>query len=57
MSSAIRRLAPLKPKTLALMHGPSFQGDGAAALRALADHYEKRAGERWAEMMQQSKAA
>ncbi|HET9717343.1 MAG TPA: MBL fold metallo-hydrolase [Pseudolabrys sp.] len=57
MGSAIRRLAPLEPKALALMHGPSFQGDGAAALRALADHYDERAGERWAEMMQQSKAA
>ena len=56
MGSAIRRLAPLKPKTLALMHGPSFQGDGAAALHALADNYEKRAGDRWAELMQ-SKAA
>jgi flavorubredoxin len=51
MGSAIRRLAPLKPKTLALMHGPSFQGDGAAALNALADHYERRTGERWAELM------
>jgi flavorubredoxin len=51
MGSAIRRLAPLEPKTLALMHGPSFQGDGAAALQALADHYDKRAGERWAELM------
>jgi flavorubredoxin len=56
MGSAIRRLAPLKPKTLALMHGPSFQGDGAAALNALADHYEQRTGERWAELMH-SKAA
>ncbi|HET7847770.1 MAG TPA: MBL fold metallo-hydrolase [Pseudolabrys sp.] len=56
MGSAIRRLAPLQPKTLALMHGPSFHGDGAAALHALADNYEKRAGERWAEIMQ-SKAA
>jgi flavorubredoxin len=56
MGSAIRRLAPLKPKTLALMHGPSFQGDGAAALHALADNYEKRAGDRRAELMQ-SKAA
>jgi len=56
MGSAIRRLAPLKPKTLALMHGPSFQGDGAAVLHALADNYEKRAGDRWAELMQ-SKAA
>lgn len=57
MGSAIRRLAPLKPKTLALMHGPSFQGDGAAALHALADHYDRRAGERWAEFQQQTKAA
>jgi flavorubredoxin len=54
MGAAIRRLAPLKPKTLALMHGPSFQGDGAAALDALAEHYERRTGERWAELMQQA---
>ena len=53
MGSAIRRLASLQPKTLALMHGPSFQGDGASALRGLAAHYEKRAGERWAEAIQQ----
>lgn len=52
MGSAIRRLGPLTPKTLALMHGPSYQGDGAAALNALADYYERRTGERWAEMMQ-----
>lgn len=52
MGAAIRRLAPLKPKTLALMHGPSYQGDGSAALIALADYYEKRTGERWAEMME-----
>ncbi|MBV9347039.1 MAG: MBL fold metallo-hydrolase [Pseudolabrys sp.] len=56
MGSAIRRLAPLKPKTLALMHGPSFAGDGAAAINALADFYEKRTGDRFAEMMQ-AKAA
>ena len=56
MGQAIRRLAPLKPKTLALMHGPSFAGDGAAALHALADYYDKRAGQRWADMTQ-SKAA
>ena len=24
------------------MHGPSFTGDGAAALRALADDYDRR---------------
>ncbi|HYD07129.1 MAG TPA: MBL fold metallo-hydrolase [Reyranella sp.] len=35
----LRRLAALAPKTIALMHGPTFQGDGAAALNALADHY------------------
>jgi flavorubredoxin len=56
MGAAIRRLAPLKPKTLALMHGPSFAGDGAAALNALADHYDRRAGQRWADLMQ-NKAA
>ena len=56
MGSAIRRLAPLKPKTLALMHGPSFQGDGAAALNALADYYDARTGQRWADIMR-SKAA
>lgn len=38
----IRRLADLEPTTLALMHGPSFQGDGAASLRALADGYARR---------------
>lgn len=35
----LRRLAALRPQTIALMHGPSFKGDGAAALNALADHY------------------
>jgi flavorubredoxin len=35
----LRRLAALKPRTIALMHGPAFTGDGAAALDALADHY------------------
>ncbi len=35
MGSTIRRLAPLNPNTLALMQGPSFHGDGAAALNAL----------------------
>jgi flavorubredoxin len=36
----IRKLAALKPRTLALMHGASFNGNGAHALNALADHYE-----------------
>jgi flavorubredoxin len=42
MGSTIRRLAALKPQTLALMHGPSFAGDGAAALHGLADDYDRR---------------
>ena len=35
--AVLQRLASLQPKTLAVMHGSSFQGDGAAALMALAD--------------------
>jgi flavorubredoxin len=42
MGATIRRLAALSPRRLALMHGPSFAGDGAAALRALADDYDRR---------------
>ncbi|MCW5730392.1 MAG: MBL fold metallo-hydrolase [Alphaproteobacteria bacterium] len=37
----IRRLAELRPRTLALMHGPSYRGDGEAALGALAEGYER----------------
>lgn len=33
--AALERLAGLQPRTLALMHGSSFSGDGAAALRGL----------------------
>ncbi len=39
-ATVIRRLADLAPTTLALMHGSSFSGDGAAALNELADAYE-----------------
>jgi hypothetical protein len=42
MGTTIRGLARLSPRTLALMHGPSFTGDGGAALRALADDYDRR---------------
>ena len=35
----IAALADLAPRTLALMHGPSFTGDCATALRDLADGY------------------
>jgi len=42
----MRRLAELEPRTLALMHGPAFTGDGAGMLRSLADAYEARLLER-----------
>ena len=42
MGATIRGLADVSPRTLAIMHGPSFSGDGAAALRALADDYDRR---------------
>ena len=35
----IRKLATLKPNTLGLMHGASFNGDCAAALNGLANYY------------------
>jgi len=42
MGTTIRRLATLAPRTLALMHGPSYDGDAVGALRALADDYDRR---------------
>jgi flavorubredoxin len=39
---AIRALADLRPRTLGLMHGPSYAGDGAQALRDLAAAYDER---------------
>lgn len=48
MGTTIRSLSPLAPKTLALMHGPSFAGDCASALTALADDYDRRSAE-WRE--------
>jgi flavorubredoxin len=39
-----RRLADLEPKTLAVMHGSSYNGDCPALLRSLADVYEQRFG-------------
>jgi hypothetical protein len=33
------KLAKLEPRTLAVMHGSSYRGDGAAALRDLADYH------------------
>ena len=37
----IRALADLNPKTLALMHGPAFNGECAKQLNELAEGYEK----------------
>jgi flavorubredoxin len=41
----LRTLAALKPRTLAIMHGKSFQGDGQQALCDLAAGYEILASE------------
>ncbi len=40
--NTVRRLADVEPGALALMHGPTFTGDGGSALRALADDYDRR---------------
>jgi len=37
---ALRRLAALSPRVLALMHGPAFSGPCAPALETLASHYD-----------------
>jgi flavorubredoxin len=42
----LRRLAGLKPTTIALMHGPTFKGDGEAALNGLAAYYQARLSSR-----------
>ena len=39
LAPTIRRLAGLKPKTLAVMHGSCFAGDGERELNGLADYY------------------
>jgi hypothetical protein len=38
------------------MHGPSFSGDGAAALRALADDYDRRVSGAAGEALQRAAA-
>jgi len=42
MPATINRLAELEPRTIAIMHGSSFVGDGGAALRELANFYAER---------------
>jgi flavorubredoxin len=49
-ADALERLAALKPRKLALMHGASFEGDGAAPLQGLAD-FCRRAQSRAAEQI------
>ncbi|MDP9167640.1 MAG: MBL fold metallo-hydrolase, partial [Actinomycetota bacterium] len=39
LAPTLESLASLAPTTLAIMHGSSYSGDGAAQLRALADGY------------------
>jgi flavorubredoxin len=39
LAPTLHRLAALEPTTLALMHGPSYHGDGADQLRRLAEGY------------------
>jgi flavorubredoxin len=39
LAATLHQLADLNPTTLAVMHGASFTGDGAAQLRGLADGY------------------
>jgi flavorubredoxin len=40
-TSTMRRLGDLAPRTLALMHGSSYTGDGGKVLSDLADAYEQ----------------
>ena len=44
LGPTLEQLAQLQPTTLALMHGASFAGDGAAQLRGLAHGYAAMAG-------------
>jgi flavorubredoxin len=39
LAPTLAQLASLNPTTLAIMHGASYSGDGAAQLRALSDGY------------------
>jgi flavorubredoxin len=44
LGPTLEQLADLNPATLAIMHGSSYTGDGAAQLRSLADGYAALAG-------------
>ncbi|HVV78321.1 MAG TPA: hypothetical protein VHD59_01745 [Pseudolabrys sp.] len=56
MGATIRSLTKVKPKTLALMHGPSFTGNSVAALNALADNYDARVTGAMRDVLQQAAA-
>src|SRR5262249_32457230 len=56
MCATLRRRSCLPPRTLALMHGASFTGNGAAALRALADDYDRRIGDETFDVRQSAAA-
>ncbi|HEV8642727.1 MAG TPA: hypothetical protein VGV13_16680 [Methylomirabilota bacterium] len=42
--ATLRRLAGLEPRTLALMHGSTFKGDGGKAILALAEVIKRALG-------------
>ena len=44
LAPTLEHLAALNPTTLAIMHGSSYTGDGAAQLRSLSDGYAALAG-------------
>ena len=44
LAPTLEHLAALNPTTLAIMHGSSYSGDGAAQLRSLSDGYAALAG-------------
>jgi hypothetical protein len=44
LGPTLEQLAELRPTTLAIMHGSSYTGDGAAQLRELAEGYAAMAG-------------
>jgi flavorubredoxin len=46
LQPTLEQLAELNPTTLAIMHGSSYTGDGAAQLRVLAEGYAAMAGTR-----------
>jgi hypothetical protein len=47
LGPTLEQLAELNPTTLAIMHGSSYSGDGAAQLRTLADGYAATAATGW----------